>query len=104
MSLFDGNPRLQPPYWGKDPLDPHRDPLVVIDEDGETRARNTYRDGGTLRLNVVINMVHTQVFRDWRLSSTTRGKWFDRYPGHDGAQELPLELSERLDKFLLEHP
>lgn len=95
MSLFDGQANLQPPY---------HEPFVVIDTDGETRARNTYRDGGTLQLNVVINTVHTQVYRDWRIRSATRGKWFDRYPDREGATELPPELSERLDKFLLEHP
>lgn len=91
MSLFDGNAQLQPPY--------HE--AVVLD-DSAAQARNTYRDGGTLQLNVVINTVRTQVYRDRRISSSTRGKWFDRYPGHEGATELPAELAAHLDKLLLE--
>jgi hypothetical protein len=80
MSVFKGVSQLQPPYYN----------VRVLGYD-------TYRDGGTLVLRARINTLETEVFLDRRCSSPTKGLWFDRYPGHEGATELPADLVEKVE-------
>jgi hypothetical protein len=82
-SLFDGRSELQPPY--------HVVQIVRTD---------TYRDGGSLHVELIINTVKAVVCRDGRINSTTKGIWYDRYPERQGAVPLPEELVTKLIMLL----
>ncbi len=57
------------------------------------RQELVYRDGGTT-LHIVLEgpLKGQKVYRDFRIHSETRGKFFDRYPGESGAKILDGEF------------
>lgn len=81
--LFNGRSELQPPY--------HVIQITRVD---------TYRDGGSLFVELIINTVTTNVCKDNRINSETKGIWFDRYPDRQGAVQLPEELVDRINLLL----